>query len=123
MKIIQIVANICHYDATPVFPTLQSTEGRFPQDVLFVEAPDYVFEGWGYDSTKEGDERFIKPTPPEGWLYDDATGTFYPENEIAPSQKPTTEQRISTLETTKADKADVTELNEALNMILTGATE
>lgn len=123
MKIIQIVSGVCHYDATPVFPTLQSTEGRFPPDVLFVEAPNYVFEGWGYDSAKEGDERFIKPTPPEGWLYDDATGTFYPEDEIAPSQKPTTEQRISTLETTKADKADVTELNEALNMILTGATE
>ena len=43
-----------------------------------METPDYVFEGWGYDETAEGYERFIKPTAPEGWAYDDATGTFYP---------------------------------------------
>lgn len=107
MKIIQISHNICYYDATPVFPTLKQTSGRFPPDVVFVEAPDYVFEGWGYDSTKEGDERFIKPAPPEGWLYDDATGTFYPEGEVAPSQRPTTEQRVESLETSKADKTEV----------------
>lgn len=107
MKIMQISNNICYYDATPIFPTLKQTSGRFPPDVLFVEAPDYVFEGWGYDSAKEGDERFIKPTPPEGWLYDDATGTFYPEDEIAPSQKPTTEQRVTDLEANKADKSEI----------------
>lgn len=107
VKIFQIASNICHYDATPYFPTLESTLGRFPPSDLFVEAPDYVFEGWGYDATKEGDERFVKPTPPEGWLYDDATGTFYPEDEIAPSQKPTTEQRVADIEINKADKSDV----------------
>lgn len=77
MKIFQIVNNICYYDATPVHPTLKSTEGKYPPDVLFVEAPDKVHEGWGYDPTQTGDNRFIQPTPPAGWQYDEDTGTFY----------------------------------------------
>ena len=77
MKIFQIVNNICYYDATPVHPTLKSTEGKYPPDVLFVEAPDKVHEGWGYDETQVGDARFIQPTPPAGWQYDEDTGTFY----------------------------------------------
>lgn len=88
MKIFQIKNEICHWDATPRFPNLESIKGRFPPDVLFVEAPDYVFEGWGYDPRAENSKRFIQPTPPAGWLYDAHTGAFYPENEIAPSEKP-----------------------------------
>ena len=89
MKIFQILQNICHWDATKEYPTVESTEGIFSLEILFVEAPDYVFEGWGYNPNETGDARFIKPTPPEGWLYDDGTGTFYPEGEIAPSKIPT----------------------------------
>ena len=81
MKIFQIVGNICFYDATSVHPTLLSTKGKYPENVLFVEAPDYVFEGWGFNPLASGDERFIQPTPPEGWEYDPETGTFYPEGE------------------------------------------
>jgi hypothetical protein len=84
MKIIQILNSFCHWDATPQFPTLQDTEGRFASNIIFVEAPDYVFEGWGYDETAEGDARFIQPQAPEGFIYDERTGTFYPENEEAP---------------------------------------
>lgn len=84
MKIFQIKDNFCHWDATKKFPTLQSLEGRFPADVLFVEAPDNVREGWGYLNGE-----FIQPTPPEGWAYDEGTGTFYPIDEVAPSQQPT----------------------------------
>lgn len=76
MKIFQIEGNLCHWDATNQFPTLESLADCFPPDLLFVEAPDYVFEGWGY-----ADGEFIKPEIPEGWLYDDKTGTFYPEHE------------------------------------------
>lgn len=84
MKVFQIEANICYWDATRQFPTKESTIGYFPPDLVFVEAPDYVFEGWGYV-----DGEFIKPTPPEGWLYDEKTGTFYQEGTLAPSEKPT----------------------------------
>lgn len=75
MKLFQIVNDFCYYDITKQFPTKASTVGFFPPDVEFVEAPDYVFEGWGYV-----DGEFIQPTPPEGWLYDANTGTFYDPN-------------------------------------------
>lgn len=87
MKIFQVEAGICHWDATNQFPTLQDTVGFFPPDVLFVEAPDNVFEGWGYLNGK-----FIQPEPPEGWLYDENTGTFYPPN-LAP-EPPTAQERL-----------------------------
>lgn len=76
MKIFQIEYHRCHWDATPVHPTLADTVGVYAPDIVFVEAPDYVFEGWGYDETQEGDARFIKPVPPEGWTYNDETGAF-----------------------------------------------
>lgn len=64
-----------HY---PEYTSVADTEGKYAPDILFVEAPDYVFESWGYDETAQGDERFIKPIPPDGFLYDEETGTFYP---------------------------------------------
>lgn len=73
-KVFQIEHGICHWDATRLFPTVEATVGRFPPSVLFVEAPDEVFEGWGYL-----DGEFIKPTAPDGWVYDESNGTFYPE--------------------------------------------
>ena len=51
-----------------------------------------MFEGWGYLNGE-----FIKPIPPDGWLYDDRTGTFYPEDEVAPSSAPTEEEDTNAL--------------------------
>lgn len=79
MKIFQIVNGFCHWQ-TP-FQSLDETK-QFPPDCIFVEAPDAVNEQWGFDDTKIGDERFVKPTPPAGWLYDDSNGSFYPESMI-----------------------------------------
>ena len=45
-----------------------------------------------------------------------------PEPEPEPEPEPTLDDRVSSLETTKANQTDVDELNEALNMILTGYT-
>ena len=94
MKIFQIYGGICYYDATAVHPTLESTAGKYPPDVIFVEAPDYVFENWGYDESKTGDERFVKPTPPEGWYYDDETGSFKPINPPEPEPEPDTAESV-----------------------------
>ena len=99
MKVFQILNHLCHWDATSKFPTIESTFGKFPPDVLFVAAPDYVFEGWGYDETSA--DPWIKPTPPEGWLYDDKTGTFYLEN--PPEELKPVEQRITELQATISD--------------------
>lgn len=79
MQIFQILHGFCHW-RTP-FKSLEETKG-FPSDCIFVEAPDYVNEQWGFDDTKEGDERFIRPEPPEGWLYDEETGSFFPETDL-----------------------------------------
>lgn len=102
MKIFQVENGICHWDASSVLQELEQAKKLYPPSILFVEAPDEVFEGWGYL-----DGEFIKPTPPVGWLYDDATGTFYPEDGIAPSKIPTEAQRIATLEEQLAETDEV----------------
>ena len=78
MKIFQIVDGFCHWDATEQLKSLSYAQSNFPPTDLFVEAPDYVFEGWGFDPACVGDARFIKPEPPEGWAYDEKNGTLYP---------------------------------------------
>lgn len=85
MKILQIMGDFVHWDATPKVRSLEEAYRLFAPDMIFVEAPDFVFEGWGYDPAADGDERFIRPTPPDGWSYDEKTGTFYPDEGIAPS--------------------------------------
>lgn len=89
MKIFQIIGNFCHWDATNQLKNLAYAVANFPATDVFVEAPDFVFEGWGYDPLATGDARFIRPTPLEGWNYDEKTGTFYPEGDIAPSEEKT----------------------------------
>lgn len=78
-KIFQILNGFCFWDATSVVPDLEYAASHYAPDIHFEITPDYVFEGWGYNEFAEGDERFIKPIPQEGYLYDDETGTFYPE--------------------------------------------
>lgn len=78
MKVFQIVGDICHWHARD-YATAADAAPFFSEDCVFVDAPDEVHEGWGYL-----DGAFIKPTPPEGFLYDDATGTFYEENSAPP---------------------------------------
>lgn len=98
MKVFQIISGWCYNDMTSQFPTVADTVGKFAPDIVIVETPDYVYEGWGYDGTKEGEERFIQPQPPEGWLYDEGSGTFYQEGTTAPSKMPSTEEKVKMLE-------------------------
>lgn len=92
MKVFQVENGFCYWQ-TPYQKLSEIPEGKYPAAVQFVEAPDHVMESWGY---KDGE--FIKPTPPEGWLYDDKSGTFYPEGQIPPSEQQTLEQRVAYLE-------------------------
>lgn len=115
MKIFQILDGICYYDATAVHPTLDSTVGKYPPDVIFVEAPDYVFENWGYDETKVGYERFIQPTPPEGWKYNTETGGF---ELINPPEPEVNTNPITELQTqNKQLEAKVKALTESSQML------
>lgn len=81
MAIFQILNGKCHWK-TP-FKSLDEVFDRFPPDCIFVEAPDYVNEQWGFDDTEIGDDRFIKPVPPDGWSYDDETGQMMPDEMLA----------------------------------------
>ena len=76
MKIFQIHNGFCWWDATATVGSIENASTMFPPDCVFVEAPDFVFEGWGYDEHAEGDERFIQPETPDGWDYDTESGTF-----------------------------------------------
>ena len=79
MKIVNIFSGFVYKDYSRELKTLEDAKSKYSSNMIFVEAPDYVFEGWGYDESKTGDERFVKPIAPNGWLYDDDTGTFYKE--------------------------------------------
>ena len=77
MKIFQILNSEIYFDMSNLYPNVESAKACYDSTISIVEAPDYVFPGWGYDASKEGDEQFIKPVAPEGWQYDDDTGTFW----------------------------------------------
>ena len=76
MKIFQIFNKFVHYDMTKLYSSVDDAKFHYAPDIEIIEAPDYVFVGWGYDSNAEGDARFIKPAPPEGFEYDETTGLF-----------------------------------------------
>ena len=85
-KVFQIVNDTCYW-LTP-YESVEETKDKYPEDCIFIEAPDKVTEGWGYKEQDEdgnpltGDDRFIPPVPPEGWIYDEETGAFFPESEL-----------------------------------------
>lgn len=88
MKVFQIVKNTCAWCTG--FNSLTDAYRVYPSDLVFVEAPDYVFVGWGYkgEYDSEGNvipmnERFTKPEIPEGSYYDSETGEVFPESELA----------------------------------------
>lgn len=77
MKVMQIFNSEVYCDLTSRYPDAKTARQFYAPNIQIEDVPDYVFPGWTYDASKEGDERFIKPTPPEGWEYDDDTGTFW----------------------------------------------
>lgn len=80
MKVFQIHDGICFKDYTKEYGSAEAARSRFSPSIRFEDAPDYVFEGWGFDETASGDGRFIRPIPPAGWYYDPETGTFYDDS-------------------------------------------
>lgn len=99
MKIFQIVSAMCWWDATATVHSVVVAKEMFPPTDLFVEAPDYVFEGWGYDEHAEGDARFVRPEVPDGYEYDEGTGTFAPVElrTMAKAAEQTDEEKLADL--------------------------
>lgn len=87
MKVLQVVNGVCTW--LTEFASVAETVGKYPSDCLFVEAPDYVHEGWAYKEYDEdgnavaGEDRFIPPTPDVGFFYDENSGTMRPQEEYA----------------------------------------
>jgi len=80
MKIMQVIDNLCWWDASSVVSSLEEARQKFAPDLVFVEAPDEVREGWGYNPRAKGKNRFLKPVAPDGYVYDEKTGTIVPED-------------------------------------------
>lgn len=97
MKVFQIVSGVCYYEGTKLYSSAEEASKFYTPDIVWVDAPNYVFEGWGYDDTQEGDARFIQPTAPEGWIYDPETGTFYPEGTTPPEEIPSEEEDVNAM--------------------------
>ena len=76
-KLFYIKDGICFNDLTMLYTSLEQAKSYYSMGCTIVEAPDYVFEGWGFNPLEEGDKRFVKPETPEGFIYDERTGTFY----------------------------------------------
>ncbi|MBQ0010204.1 MAG: hypothetical protein KBS76_03775 [Ruminococcus sp.] len=75
MKVFQIHDGICFRDYTKEYGSAEAARSHFSPSIRFEDAPDTVFEGWGYENGE-----FIRPIPPEGWYYDPETGTFYDDS-------------------------------------------
>lgn len=68
-KVFQIIDGECYSEVTELFPAAADTVGWYPDDLLFVDAPDYVFQGWTYRNGK-----FYEPVAPGGYHYNYENG-------------------------------------------------
>lgn len=78
MKIVSIHKGKVH----TIYPDLESVDAayqKYSKSIRFVEAPDWVHSGFGFDETKTSDERFVKPLLSEGWEYDEDGNPYNPE--------------------------------------------
>ena len=86
-----------------------------------------VPDGWAFvpDDIQVPDTFPFVDITVDGQTVTSMTAGVVPEQEPEPEPEPvpTLEERVATMETGKAEQSDVDELNEALNMILTGVTE
>jgi len=79
VKVFDILDNRLHH-YYPEYASIEDTIGKFADNIVFVEAPDWCFEGYGFYPEGEGDARFIKPELPEGWVYDMNGNPSLPES-------------------------------------------
>lgn len=77
MKIFDIVNNEVHAEYTGQYADAAEASSHYAPTIRFVDAPDWVFPGFGFDDSREGDARFVEPTTDTpGWVYD-GHGTFW----------------------------------------------
>lgn len=87
MKVVQIHNGQVYHDLSYKYSTASEASKFYSSEILIVDAPDYVFPGWGYNSSLDGDNKFIKPTVPEDMEYDEQTGTVWNPLEYRRSER------------------------------------
>ena len=107
-KVFDVMDNRLHH-YYPEYSSVEDTIGLYADNIVFVEAPDWCYEGYGYLPEAEGDDRFIRPMLPEGWVYDQYGNPTNPES---------FRETERTILKEQADK----DLFEALNAIFDGDT-
>lgn len=78
MKIVEIVDGKVHREY-PELHSLEEAYQTYAKTLTFVECPDNVFPGFGFDSSKQGADRFIRPILEDGWEYDEGGHPWNPE--------------------------------------------
>ena len=63
-KVFQIYNGVCYHDYTGMYQNAEDASRHYAPNIFFADAPDRVEDGWGFDETKEGDERFVEPPKP-----------------------------------------------------------
>lgn len=95
MKLFDVVDNEIHAEYTGMYENAEEASKHYAPNIVFVDAPNWVFPGFGFDPSKNGDDRFIEPTTDTpGWVYD-GNGTFW-----NPEQTRINERRDKHAETT-----------------------
>ena len=108
MKVFEILNNTVHCEY-PQYSTAAEASSHYAPTIQFVDAPDWVWPGFGFDPSKSGDERFIRPELSEGYEYDENGNIWNPEE-------------CRTSERTSRHAATTNDTMEALRKIRAGDT-
>lgn len=87
MKLFQIFNNVVYYEMTGMYESLKEARSHYAPDIQIEEAPDYVFPGWSFDGSKQGDERFVQPIPGDGQAYNPETGEIWDPEEARKAER------------------------------------
>ena len=87
MKVFEIAYGHVHRDVSSRFSTAQKASKHFAPNIVFVDAPDNVFPGWGYNPNAVGNARFIKPEVGEGQEYNPETGEVWDPEDVRAGER------------------------------------
>lgn len=87
MKLFQIVDNVVFYEMTSLYADIHDARKHYDSTIQIEEAPNEVFVGWGFDPSKSGDDRFIKPVPGDGLAYNPDTGEIWNPIEVRMAER------------------------------------
>lgn len=78
MKVVEIVDNTVH-KVYEQYASLAEARQYYASNIHLEEAPDDVFEGWGFNPNVSGDARYAKPSLLDGFEFDENGNIWHPE--------------------------------------------